>query len=204
MNCGLQQLHEAGKTMIVLPGGSIPRWLDKESRGASISFWFRNQFPPKVLCFLIASVRDDTFFRFVTPDVLINGKVQEYEVGYDTDVIMAGLDHMQLFDLHVLPFRYKLRKMASEKEWKHVEITYEGLFDTSLIKSMGIHMVKSERRGMKDIRYHDPYTTTTQKRAREDYDTAATQVNNPITRRRPKRNNTKPKHLNDYDCSVKG
>jgi len=41
-----------------------------------------------------------------------------------------------------------------------VEITYQGLFDTSLIKSMGIHVVKSERRGMEDIRYDDPYTTT--------------------------------------------
>jgi len=25
---------------------------------------------------------------------------------------------------------------------------------------MGIHVVKSERRGMEDIRYDDPYTTT--------------------------------------------
>ena len=41
-----------------------------------------------------------------------------------------------------------------------MEITYEGLFDTSLIKAMGIHVVKSERRGMEDIRYDDPYTTT--------------------------------------------
>jgi len=41
-----------------------------------------------------------------------------------------------------------------------VEITYQGLFDTSLIKAMGIHVVKSERRGMEDIRYDDPYTTT--------------------------------------------
>ena len=112
MNCGLQQLHEAGKTDFVLPGGSIPEWWDKESRGPSISFWFRNQFPPKVLCFLIASVRDDTHFFFLRPVVLINGKVQQYKAGYYTDVIMAELDHMQLFDLHVLPFREDLIKMA--------------------------------------------------------------------------------------------
>ena len=160
MNCGLQQLHEAGKTDFVLPGGSIPEWLDKESRGPSISFWFRNQFPPKVLCFLIASVRDDTFFRFVTFDVLINGKVQEYQAGYDTDVIMEELDHIHLFDLHVLPFSENLIKMPSEKEWKHVEITYQGLLINSFIKAMGIHIVKSERRGMEDIRYDDPNTTT--------------------------------------------
>jgi len=49
----------------------------------------------------------------------------------------------------MLPFRYELMKMPSEDEWDYVEITYEGLYDTSLIKS--------ERRGMKDIRYDDPY-----------------------------------------------
>jgi len=159
MNCGLQQLHEAGKTNFVLPGGSIPEWLNKESKGPSISFWFRNQFPPKVFCFLIASVGDDTILHLVTPLVLINGKVQEYYYN-PKNVRMLELDHIHLFDLHLLPFSEYLIQMPSEKEWKHVEITYEGLFDTSLIKSMGIHIVQSKRRGMKDIRYYDPYTIT--------------------------------------------
>jgi len=160
MNCGLQQLHEAGKTDFVLPGGSIPEWLDKESWGPSISFWFRNQFPPKVLCFFIASVRNDIIYHLVRPVVLINGKVQGYKAGYYMHEVMAELDHMQLFDLHVLPFSEDLMKMASEKEWKHVEITYQGLLINSFIKAMGIHIVKSERRGMEDIRYDDPNTTT--------------------------------------------
>jgi len=43
-----------------------------------------------------------------------------------------------------------------------------------------------------------------QKMTAEDYDSAATKVSSPIAGSRPKRNNTKPKHLNDYDCSVKG
>jgi len=43
-----------------------------------------------------------------------------------------------------------------------------------------------------------------QKMAAEDYDSATTKVSSPIAGSRPKRNNTKPKHLNDYDCSVKG
>ncbi|XP_027924158.1 TMV resistance protein N-like isoform X4 [Vigna unguiculata] len=155
-----QQLHEAGETDFIFPGGSIPRWLDKESRGPSISFWFRNEFPPKVLCLLIAPEPVDITVEFNTPVVLINGKVQEYRWNsMEREVRMLESDHIHLFDLHVLPFRYKLMEMYSENEWKHVEITYQGLIHTSLIKGMGIHVVKEERRGMKDIRYDDPYTT---------------------------------------------
>ncbi|QCD92532.1 hypothetical protein DEO72_LG5g598 [Vigna unguiculata] len=159
-----QQLHEAGETDFIFGGGSIPRWLDKESRGPSISFWFRNQFPHKVLCLLIAPLRVDFTVEFITPVVLINGKVQEYHLTRSvTDVRILGLDHTHtyLFDLHELPFLEDPRKMASEKEWKHVEITYQGLFPHSFIKAMGIHIVKEESRDTKDIRYDDPSYTTT-------------------------------------------
>ena len=142
-------------------GGSIPRWVDKENKGPSTSFWFRNKFPSKVLCLLIAPVLDDITSELVRPLVLINGKVQEYRLNsMEREVKMLELDHIHLFDLHLLPFREGLMEMYSENEWKHVQITYQGLFDTSLIKAMGIHVVKEERRGMKDIRYDDPYTTT--------------------------------------------
>jgi len=67
------------------------------------------------------------------------------------------LDHVHLFDLHVLPFREDLIKMPLEEEWKHVEVTYEGIYDTSLIKAMGIHVVKTERTSMEDIRYDIPF-----------------------------------------------
>jgi len=72
---------------------------------------------------------------------------------------MVESDYIQLFYLRVTPSRYDLIEMPL-KEWKHVEVTYEGLFDTSLIKAMGIHAVETERRSMEDIRYDYPYTTT--------------------------------------------
>ncbi|KHN24514.1 hypothetical protein glysoja_014118 [Glycine soja] len=51
-----QELHEAGGTQFVFPGTRIPEWLDHQSSGHSSSFWFRNKFPPKLLCLLIAPV----------------------------------------------------------------------------------------------------------------------------------------------------
>ncbi|QCD92501.1 hypothetical protein DEO72_LG5g567 [Vigna unguiculata] len=153
-----QQLHEAGKTDFIFPGGSIPSWFDKQSRGPSITFWFRNKFPAKVLCLLIAPILDGSNVQLLRPVVLINGKVQRYFF-YHTNVTMVESDYIQLFYLGVTPSRYDLIEMPL-KEWKHVEVTYEGLFDTSLIKAMGIHAVKDESRSMEDIRYDYPYTTT--------------------------------------------
>jgi len=43
-----------------------------------------------------------------------------------------------------------------------------------------------------------------QKRATKDYDSVATQVSSLIATSSSKRNNTKLKHLNDYNCTVKG
>ncbi|RZB62066.1 TMV resistance protein N [Glycine soja] len=57
-----QELHEAGGTQFVFPGTRIPEWLDHQSSGHSSSFWFRNKFPPKLLCLLIAPVLGDSGF----------------------------------------------------------------------------------------------------------------------------------------------
>ncbi|KAH1206311.1 TMV resistance protein N [Glycine max] len=57
-----QELHEAGNTVFCLPRDRIPEWFDQQSRGPSISFWFRNKFPDMVLCLIVAPIQDK-FFR---------------------------------------------------------------------------------------------------------------------------------------------
>ncbi|QCD94663.1 internalin A [Vigna unguiculata] len=154
-----QQLHEARETDFIFPGGSIPRWFDKQSRGPSISFWFRNKFPAKVVCLLILSLQQPEYAELVKPMVLINGLLggsYDYSYYLKREEGIVELDHVYLFDLRVLPFQDDLMEMPLEEEWKHVEVTYQGMFDTSLIKGMGIHVVKTERRSMEDIRYDYP------------------------------------------------
>ncbi|CAJ1952291.1 unnamed protein product [Sphenostylis stenocarpa] len=156
-----QQLHEAGVevTEFVFPGGSIPEWFDFQKRGPSISFWFRNEFPAKVLCYLIAPVLG-ALSHLVTPKVIING-VEEFRFGRlkEAEVRTSELDYTHLFKLEKgIHFGLPL-----EKEWSHVKIKYkEDLFDTSLIKAMGIHVVKEDSMSMEDIRCDDPYINSKQ------------------------------------------
>ncbi|XP_029127397.1 disease resistance protein RPS4-like [Cajanus cajan] len=40
-----QTLHETGGKRFLLPGSTIPSWLNCSSKGLSMRFWFRNKFP---------------------------------------------------------------------------------------------------------------------------------------------------------------
>ncbi|KAK7364179.1 hypothetical protein VNO80_12650 [Phaseolus coccineus] len=151
-----KQLHEARKTAFWFPGTSIPEWFDHQSSGPSCSFWFRNKFPAKVLSLLIAPVGDE--LHFIKPMVFIDGKVLESKFFCSKDIErMFELDHTFLFDLQGLPVYGNLFELPLEKEWKHVEVTYEGVIKTSIIKATGIHVFKEENSIMEDIRFDDPY-----------------------------------------------
>ncbi|XP_017438559.1 disease resistance protein Roq1 isoform X1 [Vigna angularis] len=160
-----QQLHEAGGTDFIFPGGSIPQWFHKQRKEPSISFWFRNKFPAKVLCLLIAPVLGDNVTGLVRYIMFINGRVRkQYLLHYlNRQVKMLESDYTHLFDLQHSHFSTDddlMEEVSLEKEWNQVTITYEGLIESSLIKIIGIHVVKEENSSMEDIRYDDPYANT--------------------------------------------
>ena len=132
-----------------MPGERIPEWFDHQSRGPSISFWFRNKFPGKVLCLVIGPMDDDS--GMLISKVIINGNKYFRGSGY----FMMGMDHTYLFDLQIMEFEDNLY-VPLENEWNHAEVTYEGLEETSTPKECGIHVFKQES-SMKDIRFADPY-----------------------------------------------
>ena len=127
MNCDQQQLHEAGKTDFIFPGGSIPSWFDKQSRGPSISFWFRNKFPTKVVCLLILALQQPEYAELVKPMVLINGLLRgSYDYSYylERQKGIVELDHVYLFDLRVLLIGYVsyVMVMVIERLWFYMVI----------------------------------------------------------------------------------
>ncbi|KAL2966393.1 hypothetical protein AAZX31_16G114600 [Glycine max] len=149
-----QELHEAGETMFQFPGATIPEWFNHQSREPSISFWFRNEFPDNVLCLLLARV-EYTYKCISKLTVFINGKRHKIASGWEdwmtTEVRKAKLN-TYLFDLKSSFRLGDLSEVGLEKEWNHVEITYAGLIETSLVKATGIHVFRQD-----DIRYDDPY-----------------------------------------------
>ncbi|KAG4380657.1 hypothetical protein GLYMA_16G215000v4 [Glycine max] len=170
-----QELHEAGGTQFVFPGTRIPEWLDHQSSGHSSSFWFRNKFPPKLLCLLIAPVLGDSGYFFVKPNVSINGKFLKY-FGSEEIKSMLKLDHTYIFDLQDFCFNDNnwFEEVAREKEWNHVEVRYQSVLDyekqkrkegvldleSSFIKGSGIHIFREEGSMEEDIRFDDPYLSS--------------------------------------------
>ncbi|KAL2967721.1 hypothetical protein AAZX31_16G190600 [Glycine max] len=170
-----QKLHEAGGTNFMFTGTSIPEWFDQQSSGPSSSFWFRNRFPAKLLCLLIAPV--STGIVVLNPKVFINGKFQEIRPYFGRHEIKSrlNLDHTYIFDLQASAFinNNRFEEMAREKEWNHVEVRYqsvlayekekreEGVLDleSSIIKASGIHIFK-ESSMEEDIRFDDPYLSS--------------------------------------------
>ncbi|QHO13870.1 TMV resistance protein N [Arachis hypogaea] len=71
-----QQVHQGRSTHFVMPGGSIPRWFERRSSGACISFWFRGtKFPYNALCFAILLKDDFPSPLELRPIVTINGNL---------------------------------------------------------------------------------------------------------------------------------
>ncbi|XP_068504202.1 uncharacterized protein [Phaseolus vulgaris] len=153
------RLHEARKTEFWFSGTSIPEWFDHQSSGPSSSFWFRNKFPSKVLSLLIAPVGDTDEFDFIRPMVFIDGKVQESKFFcFHKIERMFELDQTYLFDLQIVPVYGNLFELPLGNEWKHMEVTYEGVIKASIVKATGIHVFKEENNIMEDIWFDDYYS----------------------------------------------
>jgi len=91
--------------------------------------------------------------------VFIVDKVQESILFSSKEIErMFELDQTFLFNLQVLRVYGNLFELPLEKEWKHVEVTYEGVIKTSFVKGTRIHIFKEENNIIKDIRFDDPYS----------------------------------------------
>ncbi|QHO13863.1 hypothetical protein HN51_071273 [Arachis hypogaea] len=157
-----QQLHQGRNTQFVMPGGSIPRWFEWRSRGASISFWFRGTiFPYKSLCVAILLKHDILSPPLqVKPTVTINGN----QVQFGRYGLMG-----QLFIFNLKRDDYYYEAPHFKRGWNHVKLSYEAYYkgfegkvpSESIGKEIGMHVWKEESSSiMEDIRFTDPYKMT--------------------------------------------
>ncbi|KAL5173159.1 TMV resistance protein N [Glycine soja] len=142
-----QELHEAGQTEFLFPGATIPEWFNHQSRGPSSSFWFRNEFPDNHVW--------NAYFDVIFPCSRCSSMENVIKLplgGGGSKGTKAKLNYTYLFDLKSHFELDDLSEVALEKEWNHVEITYAGLIETSLVKATGIHVFRQD-----DIRYDGPF-----------------------------------------------
>ncbi|XP_072074065.1 disease resistance protein Roq1 isoform X2 [Arachis hypogaea] len=157
-----QQVHQGRSTHFVMPGGSIPRWFERRSSGACISFWFRGtKFPYNALCFAILLKDDFPSPLELRPIVTINGNLGSYR-------FERAMDQLFIFNLNSDPYYEALHL---ERGWNHAKLSYEAYKNyedhkekvpsESIGKEIGMHVWKEESSSiMEDIRFTDPYKMT--------------------------------------------
>ncbi|KEH16186.1 resistance protein, putative [Medicago truncatula] len=161
-----QDVHEDGGTEFSLAGSArIPEWFDQQSKGPSISFWFRDRFP-SIALFVASKSMDNKHLNSDFPSLTayLRTNIYKYDIEFDIDSINLNLviqpDHTYLYDLRLQEM--KLESVLGEAlliaEWIHAEITFkcEGCIEEALVIESGIHVFKLKS-SMEDIRFTNPY-----------------------------------------------
>lgn len=146
--------------MFCLPGSRIPEWLEQQSIGPSLSFWFRENFPVMDLCFVIGPMgKDSILFR---PIMTINGNTMEIQSLTDKRFCFdfPALDyHILIIGTKYMKFGDNLDKPLSKNEWNHVVVSIALDFEPTpkeiIVKQTALHVIKPES-SMDDIQFTDP------------------------------------------------
>ncbi|KHN11116.1 TMV resistance protein N [Glycine soja] len=141
-----QELHEAGHTDFSLPILKIPEWFECQSRGPSIFFWFRNEFPAITFC-IVKSHFEAYSSDSLVLSVIINKK-HEHKHDRFHDGCFSKTPSTSIFRLQM---KDNLDEEISKSEWNHAEIVCNLSWD-----ECGIHVLK-EQSSMEDIRFTDPF-----------------------------------------------
>ncbi|RHN55265.1 putative leucine-rich repeat domain, L domain-containing protein [Medicago truncatula] len=157
-----QELHEAGSTDFCLPGTSpIPEWFQHQTRGSSISFWFRNNVPSVSLFVALKPMRNECinygFLPLATINLTINGHKFDLRCPPDGIRLMMSLGHTYLSDmqLHEMDLESKLEEELLRNEWVHVEVLFKHQMKKTLLIESGIHLFK-QKSSMEDIQFNNP------------------------------------------------
>jgi hypothetical protein len=122
----------------------IPEWFEHQSKGPSISFWFRNKIPSISLFVVSKWMADKSLQRqYYSLRVVMFVNGDQYILDEHNGVYrIIEHDHTYLYDLHLQDRR--LEKSLMENEWNHVEVRYENSMMIPIHTESGIHIFKHE------------------------------------------------------------
>ncbi|XP_039689130.1 disease resistance protein RUN1 isoform X3 [Medicago truncatula] len=168
-----QQLHEAGCTNICFPNGTegirIPDWFEHQSRGQSISFWFRKKIPSITSIIILPDVQYISFrFNFFVNGYECTVPKHEFKLPY-------FLGHTYLFDMN-LEENIELCNIVHiallKNEWIYVEFKVQfSRMPADVVQrlrstEMGIHVLKEKNNTNEDVIFINPYS---RKRKLDEY-----------------------------------
>ena len=133
---------------ITVPGNEIPKWVNHQSVGSTISFWVGSKFPTFVLCLALCLDRlayEDTYSYVCVVDIFTNGHKQRPIM----EKLFDGLqyDHLWFYGAHHSLLQQVFGDLI-EGDRNHVEISCKISCWTSktgskiapFIASLGVHV----------------------------------------------------------------
>ncbi|XP_054797618.1 protein SUPPRESSOR OF npr1-1, CONSTITUTIVE 1-like [Prosopis cineraria] len=145
-----------------VPMASIPNWFGHRRKGGSVSFWFRNHFPPLCLCVLFkatdGSLESNHSYSSMSASVYINGEEVYYRNLWDRST--PNVEHVIVYNIkedHIPD--YKMERACRENKWNHVNIEVDAFsrVDKALIiEESGIYVIKQLSQ-KEDFRFTNPY-----------------------------------------------
>ncbi|KEH16206.1 disease resistance protein (TIR-NBS-LRR class) [Medicago truncatula] len=185
-----QKLHEAGCILFRFPNFSdgIPDWFEHQSRGDTISFWFRKKIPSNISIILFPGCTCSP-----KVDVIVNG----YKC-FPCSYLFWGFDSIEILELeHSFLLNLKLKQQISllgrmsemekallKNEWIHVELNFvknvwnKGIQVIEKLSSaqMGIHVRMEKSNAEENVIFTDPH--------REYRNTSLLQFEPPLKKQR--------------------
>ncbi|KAK7270925.1 hypothetical protein RJT34_26446 [Clitoria ternatea] len=140
------ELHEAGNIKFTLPKTEIPKWVEHQRIGTSISFWFRYKISALVLCFMLSPYDPlgALFVEYIYMDLFINDEYVNY--------LQLTSNHTTLIGLRANISAQNLDELPCGNAWYHVKLKCK---PSRIIVECGIHVIK-QGCSPGDIRFTNP------------------------------------------------
>ncbi|KAK7314805.1 hypothetical protein VNO77_33333 [Canavalia gladiata] len=142
----------------VLPGQRIPEWFDHSSRGKSLCFWFRKNFPAFVVC-AVLGVRDNMECPFsVNFDLYVKINGIERTVLSDFNYILET-DHIFMYNTFTHAMFLDRGRPLSLNKWNYGEVFFVTPPDSGCLESIkwtGVYVNRAFIT-MDNVRFTNPY-----------------------------------------------
>ncbi|KAK7314812.1 hypothetical protein VNO77_33340 [Canavalia gladiata] len=154
-----QAIDSTTRKFYILPGERVPEWFDYCSRGNSLRFWFRKEFPSITVCAILGVEANMQRPFHVNFNFYV--KINDIEIPFLFYFnYILDTDHIFIFNDFMYPMNLDHERLVSEKEWNCGEVLFvipsNNSGSSGSIKWTGVYVNKTCTT-MKDVQFSNPY-----------------------------------------------
>ncbi|KOM54619.1 hypothetical protein LR48_Vigan10g051100 [Vigna angularis] len=156
-------IDSSTRKFYVLPGERVPEWFDHSTKGNSLCFWFRRDFPSITVCAILGVLDNIEGPFFVKFNFFVTINDIEIPFLFDFNYIL-DTDHMFMFNNFTYPMKLDCGGLVSENEWSYGEVLFvipPNSGSSGSIKSSGVYVNRTCTTTMENVRFSNPYPPNT-------------------------------------------